>query len=309
MRDSDYIIRNYRASDFVSLVRVRNEAQGLAADIDYLSSESIRARLGRPNYVPEQDLFLVEESGVIVGYMDIAPETEIGRIVIDCFICPEHRRKGLAARLLGYASQRAKALGARVVHVNVAEGNAIARKVLAKLDFRHIRRFYELRVKLADVSFPKTPPGFPVRHFQAGEEGRLTEIQNRCFVNTWGYHPNTEEEMRYVIGHSNCDPKGILLAYQGDRPIGYCWTRIEYGGKSMAQESQGRIFMLGVDPDYRGTGLGKGLLLAGLFYLKNKGLRVAHLTVDSENRIATALYRSIGFKVYNTSLWYEKSLD
>ena len=66
--------------------------------------------------------------------------------------------------------------------------------------------------------------------------------------------------------------------------------------------------MIGVDPDYRNTGIGRELLLAGLSYLKSQGLEVAQLTVDSENWVARALYRSLGFEVCHTSLWYEKRL-
>ena len=67
--------------------------------------------------------------------------------------------------------------------------------------------------------------------------------------------------------------------------------------------------MLGVDPDYRGKEIGKRVLLAGLARLKSKSLPVAELTVDSENKAACALYKSIGFKVRTSSLWYEKVIN
>jgi len=67
--------------------------------------------------------------------------------------------------------------------------------------------------------------------------------------------------------------------------------------------------MLGVDPDYRGRGVGKRVLLAGLTHLKSKGLQLTELTVDSENAIACALYWSTGFNVKMGSWWYEKVLD
>jgi mycothiol synthase len=66
--------------------------------------------------------------------------------------------------------------------------------------------------------------------------------------------------------------------------------------------------MLGAAPDFRGFNLGKAALLAGLRHLKNQGLQVAEITVDSENEVALALYRSVGFKVWSTSLWYEKAI-
>jgi len=67
--------------------------------------------------------------------------------------------------------------------------------------------------------------------------------------------------------------------------------------------------MLGVDPDYRGRGIGRIALLAGLSHLKNKGVQVVELTVDSENEVACALYHSVGFQTLTSSLWYEKIID
>ena len=111
------------------------------------------------------------------------------------------------------------------------------------------------------------------------------------------------EEIVYRTNLSNHYPEDVILAYDGDKPTGYCWARI---CETATGEIKGQIFMLGVDPDYRGRGIGKGVLWAGLAYLKSKGLHTAELTVDSENKAACALYHSVGFKVRTSSLWYEK---
>jgi ribosomal protein S18 acetylase RimI-like enzyme len=42
--------------------------------------------------------------------------------------------------------------------------------------------------------------------------------------------------------------------------------------------------------------------------LENRGLKVAELTVDSENKTARALYESLGFKLQSSTLWYEKAV-
>ena len=67
--------------------------------------------------------------------------------------------------------------------------------------------------------------------------------------------------------------------------------------------------MLGVDPDYRGRGVGRHLLAAGISELARKGVRIIELTVDQENTAACALYRSVGFESWRSSLWYEKKID
>ena len=215
----------------------------------------------------------------------------------------------MATKLLGCAIHRARALRAKVAHVNISEGNIIAQRVLARLGFQFIRRFYELRVKLVEIPLRETATGFPIRHLQPGEEDKLTQIQNRSFAGSWGYNPNTVEEISYEINSSTRSPADVVLAYDRDKVIGYCWTELTYEGEAATGEIKGRIFMMGVDPDYRGRGIGKRVLLAGLAYLKSKGLRVTELTVDSENDVAYALYRSIGFEICDNSLWYQKALD
>lgn len=137
-----------------------------------------------------------------------------------------------------------------------------------------------------------------------GEENKLTQIQNRCFAGSWGFNPNTVEEIRYRTDLSGCSSEDILLTCEGDKAIGYCWTEVISGREATGRK--GRISMLGTDPDYRSKGVGKRVLMAGLARLSSKGACDVELTVDSENEAALALYRSLGFEVFSSSLWYEK---
>ena len=104
---------------------------------------------------------------------------------------------------------------------------------------------------------------------------------------------------------SRCSPEDVVLIYDEDKPVGYCWTLIHEADVSV--ERKGRIHMLGVDPDFRGSRMGREVLLAGLRHLNTKGIQVVELTVDSENKAARTLYRSIGFKIWTSSLWHEKT--
>jgi mycothiol synthase len=229
--------------------------------------------------------------------------------VLDCLVHPEHRRKGLATELFHRASRRARESGARVAHANVAEDNVAAKALLSKLGFGFVRRFLDLRLGLSEVHLLAGEQGaLPCRHLQRGEEDKLAQIQNRSFAGTWAYNPNSAEEIAYRLGLVGCSPEDVVLILQGDKPIGYCWTAMNLG-EDAAGTNKGRILMLGVEPDYRGKGIGRRALLAGLAHLKSKGIEAAELTVDSENAAACALYESVGFKISSTSAWYEKSLD
>ena len=302
------IIRNYRPADFDDYVKLYIEAANLAPGGRDCSRQAISESLNRPGYSPEKDLFIAETAGRVVGFINIIPELATERVILDCLVQPEHRGKHLATELLGQAIRRARELKAKVARVNVNQDNTVATRVLPRLGFRIARRFLELRLPLAETQLSgQSQPALPLRHMQPGEEEQLTQLQNRCFGNAWEYNPNTVEDMVYYLSLSHHSPEDIVLACEEDRLISYCWTEID--PEATGTEKKGRIHMFGVDPDYRRQGIGKKALLAGLSYLKNKGVRTVELTVDSENEVAYALYRSVGFKKWATSLWYEKAID
>ena len=309
MSDFPYNIRNYQPADFNKYVLLYAEAEKLEPSGRCVSPQFVAEQLQRPNYSPEQDLFIAEAGNDIVGYLSVTPELTIGRIVLDCWVHPEHRRRGIATKLLSYATNLAKELGANVAHVNIAEDNRVAVRVLSRLGFNPVRRFLELRLDIADVGrIDIDPAAICCRYLQLGEENRLTQLQNRAFAGTWGYNPNTEEEIAFRISSSNCSLDDIILLCEGNKAIGYCWTGISCE-KGVPSTRTGRILMLGVDPDYRGKGIGKKLVLAGLANLKRKGLQIAELTADSENKTACTLYKSLGFKVRIKTYWYEKAIN
>ena len=147
------------------------------------------------------------------------------------------------------------------------------------------------------------------RHLRSGEEGKLVELQNRVFSDHWGYLPNTLKTMTYDINLNNRFPQDVILACEGDLITSYCWTEIiEIAGIS-GTEKRGMINMIGTEPEYCGRGLGKKVLLAGLAYLRDNRVKSVHLDVDSENKTAYELYRSIGFRQAGSTLWYEKLIN
>ncbi|GAJ08347.1 unnamed protein product, partial [marine sediment metagenome] len=220
MNNSPYAIRNYQPKDFDKYVLLNIKAEKLEPTGRCISPQVIAERLGQPNYSPEQDLFVAEVIGSIVGYMDVAPELSIGRVILDCWVHPQHRRKGLATRLLNYSMHRAKELGARVAHVNIMEDNVVAKRVLSRLDFSLVRRFLELRLDIADVRWSDiNQAALECRYLQCGEEGKLAQLQNRGFAGHWGYNPNTVEEITYRINRSNCSPEDVVLTCDGDKVV------------------------------------------------------------------------------------------
>jgi len=305
-----YTIRNYQPTDFDKYLRLNIEAENLEPRGRHISAQTLAEDLRKPNYSPEQDLFLAEIDKNLIGLMNLNPELKIGRVILDCWVHPDHRRRGLATKLFECATKRAKELGAKTACVNIPEKDVIAKKVLPRFGFKLVRRFLELRLDIAQARWQSIDQtSLEYRHLKRGEEDELTRLQNRCFAGSWGYNPNTVEEIIYRTTLSNCSPEDIILACDGAKPIGYCWSTIKPEENTASGKSEGRIYMLGVDPGYRGKGIGKLILLAGLSCLKNREIRIAELTVDSENKAACALYQSAGFEICSITLWYEKALE
>ena len=308
MNEATLRIRNYQPSDFRQYVLLQAEAEEAEPAGRCVSPQFIAEQLRRPNYSPGQDLFICETDKGIVGYVDIEPELAIERVVLDCRVRPEHRRKGVATALFDRATNRIKELGVKVAHVNSRQDNSVARKMLTQLGFIPVRQFLELRLDIGRVEGLDTHTSVQWHYLQAGQENDLTKLQNRAFVGTWGYNSNTVETMTFRINLSTRSRQDIVLAYDEDRIVGYCWTGIscEEGIPSIRK---GRIHMVGVDPDNRRKGIGRELMKAGLTRLKNRGLKIAELTVDSGNEAACALYQDLGFELQARTLWYEKSVS
>ena len=66
---------------------------------------------------------------------------------------------------------------------------------------------------------------------------------------------------------------------------GFNWTKIHPPGPADGgggDAGLGEIFVIGVDPDHQGTGLGRALAIAGLESLAARGVRTGLLYVDKQ---------------------------
>ena len=160
--DFPYTIRNYRPDDFDSYLRLNVEVRKLDSPGSCVLPQTLSERMGMPGYFPEQDMFVAERSGELVGYIDITQELSIGRVVLDCLIHPEHRRNGLAMELTLRAIHHSMELGAQVAHVQIAEGNVAATSLLSKLGFRFIRCFFEQTLLLSELNLPNVKQVVPL---------------------------------------------------------------------------------------------------------------------------------------------------
>lgn len=298
------IIRNFRPDDVVAYVRLVNEIDELDMLGKATSVEHMKERLGQPDCHPEQDFFLAEENGLLVGYAEIWCETEIGRVILDGAVHPAHRCRGVGNSLLEMAIEHSHRMGSEAVQIPVGQKMTASQSFVEKRGFALVRRHWQMSLTNYGRAALPALHGYEVRHFACGDEEGLCALQNLAFADHWGFRPNTIEEVRYLMNTSLCHPEGILLITEGQRMIAFCWTIDD-----AVDSKKGYVGMMGVDPAYHSRGLGRTVLVAGIEYLRERGMKEIALMVDSKNPVAKRLYQSLGFKRKGIILWYQRRLS
>jgi mycothiol synthase len=262
--------------------------------------QTFREVLGQPGLDPEANCLLLEEGGELQGFCLIFPELPVGRTVLELETLP-HLASSLSEReVLRRAVGRARELGARVVHLCLPQSSP-RRELLEQEGFSRVCVYWEMVWRQEQLPPVTLPHGFSVRPFKAGDAPTLTAVQNAAFAGSWGFCPNTVEQIEYRSAMTNTSPGGILFLCHGERVAGYCWTSVAPVGG----QTRGLISMVGVAPDYRRRGVGRPVLLAGMEYLRSIGVDDIGLNVDRNNTPAIGLYTSVGFQKVRELNWFE----
>ena len=80
---------------------------------------------------------------------------------------------------------------------------------------------------------------------------------------------------------------------------GFHWTK-------MHDPALGEVYVVGVDPDEQGSGLGRALTLAGLRHLRDRGVAQVMLYVDEDNVPAIRMYEGLGFTRTTVDAMYRR---
>lgn len=179
---------------------------------------------------------------------------------------------------------------------------------LTESGFVFDRAQFQMRVPLPLADTAVWPPGVTPRAFvpQRDEEAWL-RVNNRAFQD----HPDQGGWIAEVLDRRMAEPwfdaAGFLLAWRGPDLVGFCWTKVHSDPDLL-----GEIFVIGVDPDARGLGLGRALVVGGLEYLAHeRHCPTGLLYVASDNTAAVTLYRTLGFTTFrtDTALTLERTRD
>jgi len=302
-----FVIRNYLSSDFDRLADFYERTAEHTFLLGNSYSEFLIQKLKRPGYNPSKNFFVAEQKNELIGYADLVYEEQIKRAIADIFVYSPYRHQELGREFMDRLLRRSCDLSALSLQAHVPEFNQEAPPFLLKQKFSLVRYFHTLQMDISKNLFLDWDfKNIILKNFGIGEEEELAALQNKIFSGSWGFCPNTVEEIKYYLQLTGCLIDEVVCIETKGQKIGYVWSH------KLPKDSgriHMRIHMLGVDPAHQGKGLGRKFLQKVLYHLYNSGAKTVELTVDSQNMPAVSLYDSLGFKLKFRSLWYEKILS
>jgi mycothiol synthase len=223
--------------------------------------------------------------------LDVRVEKDVGFAVVDgdllhLAVAPSHRGQGSGGRLLDAALGAREGSWLAWSHGDHPAAAALARRT----GFERVRALWVMRRSLLDPTATPTARGsdFQVRSFRPGDEAELLRVNAAAFA----HHPEQGgmdvAELAERMAEPWFDPAGLLVVDAGDRLLGFHWTKRH-------SSSLGEVYVVGVDPESQGLGVGKTLVDAGLRHLRDGGADDVLLYVESDNLTAVRLYEGLGF--------------
>lgn len=306
--------RRHDASVLPVLRRLSGTVDGVEIEWRNDADDTVRALLlaaravdGTPEVTAEGPLprefrggrhLYATDGGTLLGYAHVDPAGDaFGNKIVELIVHPDHRRDGVGTALVDavLAIEGPMRLWSHRDHPGAA-------RLAERNNLQRVRELLQMRLD-NDVALPEPAwrDGVRVRSFVPGQdEAAMVAVNKRAF----DWHPEqgllTEADVEATEKESWFDPDGFFLAVDdSDTVIGFHWTKIH-------ADNTGEVYVVGVDPAAQGGGLGKALTLAGLHYLRARGVREVILYVESDNEPAVAVYTRLGFTLAYTNVAYQR---
>ncbi len=277
------------------------EATARATDRAEPLNDQVRMDLQFPDPAARHLLARLPD-GRIIGYAHLR-RTESGLGSAHLVVSPDQRRHGVGTALVERLVEEAGPAGLRVW----AHGDEAAARLLSgRLGFARVRDLWHMTRSLTEpLPAPAYPSDVAVRTFVPGnDEQAWVTLNARAFADHPEQGATSSADLEHRMRQPWFDPAGFFLAERAGRLVGFHWTKVH--AAVAGGSGRGEVYVVGVDPQAQGLGLGKALTLTGLSYLRNIGLDSCVLYVESDNAPAVAVYRRLGFTTSSVDVMYER---
>lgn len=219
---------------------------------------------------------------------------------VELAVHPDHRRQGLGrgllVELLDAGEQRFWAHGDLPGARALASAHAL----------EAVRTLLVLRREGGEPVVERVPDGITLRAFRPDDADAVVRVNGRAFAD----HPEQGAMDRADFDRRAAsdwfDPEGLFVAEdEHGEVVGFHWTKVE--APAWGEPAVGEVYVVGVDPDRHGGGLGTALTARGLRHMAESGVDVVDLYVEGDNDPALAVYRRLGFVEHARDVLYARA--
>ncbi len=236
-----------------------------------------------------------------------------------------HRGQGLGTFLTTWGEARARQQFAtftdplpQIIQTGVRDHQTDRIQLLETHGFVPTRYFFKMERDLNNpIPTVPLPPELTLMNWLPERDEAVRAAFNDSFRDHFGFFP-VDEGLWHAGFTGKPDFRGDLtrLAVDGDastepgrsgRVIGFCLVSISPERNAQSGKDEGFLDDIGVIRGWRKRGIASALIVAAMQALKDAGLTVASLGVDTENPTgALRLYENLGFQATRRSITFQK---
>lgn len=165
-----------------------------------------------------------------------------------------------------------------------------------------IRQLLVMERELRSLEVPWLPEGYEFDTFKPSDVAAVVGVNAAAFA----HHPEqghlTIDDFNAMTSQPWFDPQGLILVRRGGEVVGFHWTKSH-------SPQVGEVYVIGVNPEFEGLGLGRALLNQGLRYLASTGHARVQLYVESSATRVVAMYEAATFVVIHSDTCYAQGPD
>jgi mycothiol synthase len=254
------------------------------------------------------DLRVLVVDGRTVGLAAVRAEAAPdGAMPARIALALDSRRADLAALLVRAVLDLVAAAGGQRARVFVPERATWTVAAARSAGFQPVRTIAHMLLPAETVT--PSPPGMAgltLRAIADGEDEQVLAVLNQNWEGTWNFVSITAAMLAEDLRGQR---DGMLLAVDAaDRIVGTCHAIFEPEDRNPDGNPRAWISNLTVDPAWRGRGVARTMLVAGIAHLRGRGATSITLGVDADDPAPFRLYQSVGFGIVTRMQAWDRSV-
>lgn len=273
-----------------------------------------------PSHDPLRDTQIAEEGGRIIGFARTSWREREAAVVhrVEVVVHPDRQRQGIGTRLLAWGEDRARAVAAETPGRSAElphrfggatdQGSRAGVAFIERAGYAPFRYHYEMRRDLAEtIPDAPMPDGLEIRPVQPADHRAIWMADTEAFRDHWDASVMHEEDFVRFFAHPDVDTSLWQVAWDGDEVAGMVLNEIYVDENARIGLDVGWLDGVSTRRPWRKRGLARALISRSLVILRDRGMTVAALGVDTENQTgALGLYERFGFRPVKTWAFYRK---